>query len=767
MPPKKQQSNDKAALSTAQEEEMSSALIAKLLAQDAMHGGGSDYYAEYSNDNHQYDRYRDTADDNDNSYEDESDDYAPKGSRKPKKTKVKRAESQPLGRKRKKVPMDNIIDSNLSPNSTLDNSQSSELDSSATKTGKIKKPKKALPPGFNTGVYTEGEEKLFLEGLDTYGRSWGDLAKHMGTRDSNSVRSHAQKHFIKLYRDNLPLPDKVKESGDGFTLSGKPLDPDSAAAKSYLNRAALGTKVTKTANDTTKATKSTDRPPTDSSEPMELTNQEGCVECTESLQIPELATTGTNSGGESLAPLPISTSSCQISTPTEQTLSTPASKIEKSPPKSKLAKGSVQHIDQKNPPSEATYKGDGRTNYASSRLRRPRSTKSINYQHLTSSSDPLTMVKCEPFDGKPGSNSPGAQPFEMTVHSNVLLTMDFHSHLMSTEIIGFLAGEWDKTTKRISVKEAYPCRSLNTGQNEVNVEMDPTSAIETRQLIEEKNMVVVGWYHSHPTFVPDPSLVDIENQCNYQKLCRDECHTTDDTCAISSFHDSQTPTTATPSASSSLSTCSFSSQSLQEMNDDIQRSQDTANSDKKSAQGLSSPVIEPFVGAIVGPYDPLLPGSASVINWFHVGSDWNDRRTPKQLIYDLEEDLQLTMEDQHRLLRLTMEYQSSPEKVNFRECWRQDTDETKLEKLIKSLATRMPWIQKQLLKIQRQQQDVAVAALSKNVNDITMTGDQPLSNDKGDSMMEEQGSDNDNDSGHGGNVVDSFLEKVQATLKDW
>ncbi|CAO3600185.1 unnamed protein product [Absidia cylindrospora] len=766
MPPMKQQSNGKSALSTAQEE-MSSALIAKLLAQDAMHGGGSDYYAEYSNDNRQYDRYRGSPEDNDNSYEDESDDYAPKGSRKPKKTKVKKAESQPHGRKRKNAPMDNIIDSNITSESTLDNSQSLELDNNAAKPAKIKKPKKALPPGFNTGLYSEDEEKLFLEGLDTYGRNWSDLAKHMGTRDSNSIRSHAQKHFIKLYRDNLPLPDKVKESGDGFTLSGKPLDPDSAAAKSYLNRAALGTKITKTAKDTTKATKTTDRPSSNSIEPMQLDHQEGCNERTESRQIPELATAGTNSDSGSLAPLPISTLDSQISTTTEQTLSTPTSKTGKSSPKSKLTKKPVQHIDQKNPPSETTYKGDGRTNYASSRLRRPRSTKSINYQHLTNSSDPLTMVKCEPFDGKPGSNSPGAQPFEMTVHSNVLLTMDFHSHLMSTEIIGFLAGEWDKTTKRISVKEAYPCRSLNTGQNEVNVEMDPTSALETRQLIEEKNMVVVGWYHSHPTFVPDPSLVDIENQCNYQKLCRDECHTTDETCASSSSHDGQTPTTATPSASSSLSTCASSSPSVQEMNDDTEKPQYTANSDKKSAQGLSSPVIEPFVGAIVGPYDPLLPGSASVINWFHVGSDWNDRRTPKQLIYDLKEDLQLTMEDQQRLLHLPMEYQASPEKVDFRECWRQDTDETKLEKLIKSLGTRMPWVQKQLLKIQLQQ-DVSVAALSKNVNDITMTGDLTPSNDKGDdAMMEEPGPENDDDSGHGEYVVDSFLEKVQATLKDW
>lgn len=63
-------------------------------------------------------------------------------------------------------------------------------------------------------------------------------------------------------------------------------------------------------------------------------------------------------------------------------------------------------------------------------------------------SDPLTMVKCEPFAGKPGSDIPGCQPFELQVHSNVLLAMDFHAHLMTTEIIGFLAGEWDKEKRR-------------------------------------------------------------------------------------------------------------------------------------------------------------------------------------------------------------------------------------------------------------------------------------------------------------------------------
>lgn len=79
-------------------------------------------------------------------------------------------------------------------------------------------------------------------------------AQLIGTRDHKAVRSHAQKHFIRLYRAGEPLPakgviapspslcfisgltrtDVVIESGAGYTLSGKPLDPNSSAARTYL-----------------------------------------------------------------------------------------------------------------------------------------------------------------------------------------------------------------------------------------------------------------------------------------------------------------------------------------------------------------------------------------------------------------------------------------------------------------------------------------------------------------------------------------------------
>ncbi|KAK9763338.1 hypothetical protein K7432_010073 [Basidiobolus ranarum] len=140
-------------------------------------------------------------------------------------------------------------------------------------------------------------------------------------------------------------------------------------------------------------------------------------------------------------------------------------------------------------------------------------------------------------------------------------------------------------------------------------------------------MQVVGWYHSHPTFAPDPSLVDMENQRNYQHLFRHE------------------------------------------------GSED-----------------EPFVGAIVGPYDPRLPGSSSVINWFYSSTYADERGHPKRLIFDLVENSDLPSIQADEWLKLISEYQVSPEKVCLSDSWRPGHSETKLEKMVNSLAGRMPWL---------------------------------------------------------------------------
>jgi len=46
--------------------------------------------------------------------------------------------------------------------------------------------------------------------------------------------------------------------------------------------------------------------------------------------------------------------------------------------------------------------------------------------------------------------------------------------------------------------------------------MDPVSQTQASELLGVKGHSVVGWYHSHPAFDPNPSLRDIDTQAKYQ-----------------------------------------------------------------------------------------------------------------------------------------------------------------------------------------------------------------------------------------------------------
>eukprot|EP01084_Bolivina_argentea_P074823 135702_1 len=76
--------------------------------------------------------------------------------------------------------------------------------------------------------WTNTEEEIFKRGLELYGRDWEGISIMNGLDNISEtfIIAHAQKHFIKLYKNGLPLPNKVKETGNGYTISGKPLDPN-------------------------------------------------------------------------------------------------------------------------------------------------------------------------------------------------------------------------------------------------------------------------------------------------------------------------------------------------------------------------------------------------------------------------------------------------------------------------------------------------------------------------------------------------------------
>lgn len=63
------------------------------------------------------------------------------------------------------------------------------------------------------GHWSAEEHERFLEGafavlrvaIKLYGKDWKKIEKHIGTRNGTQIRSHAQKHFLKLFRKKLGI----------------------------------------------------------------------------------------------------------------------------------------------------------------------------------------------------------------------------------------------------------------------------------------------------------------------------------------------------------------------------------------------------------------------------------------------------------------------------------------------------------------------------------------------------------------------------------
>jgi len=108
-----------------------------------------------------------------------------------------------------------------------------------------------------------------------------------------------------------------------------------------------------------------------------------------------------------------------------------------------------------------------------------------------------------------------APPFKVDLSLSSLLLMDLHSHLSYQEVIGLLGGRFDEEYGILQISCVFPCNGIGT---DVECEMDPISEMEACETFKSKGLDLVGWYHSHPTFKPSPSLRDIESQEMYQVI---------------------------------------------------------------------------------------------------------------------------------------------------------------------------------------------------------------------------------------------------------
>jgi SHAQKYF class myb-like DNA-binding protein len=319
---------------------------------------------------------------------------------------------------------------------------------------------KEKDPRLKDGKWSEEEEQRFLESLERFGREWDAVANHIATRDKNAIRSHAQKFFIKLYREKKPLPTQVAESGMGYTLSGKPLDPDSAAAKQYLGKSFF-----KKREDNLRS--GVKEPPPFENFNGERDNPlpEKTLEEILAAQAAEMAAASQNAGEEKKSPAAkprpkkpkaadaSSVASTNASAPADG--ETPADAAPIASP-AQPAKRSKKVKEKKKPFREGDLGIDiGQLLYGNQQesfrvKERLRDRVAISWKQLPGGDqdrDPLTLVK----PAKYGTIE--AQPFKIRVHSNAMVIADLHAHMARVEIIGFLAGHWDHATSSTSQTE--------------------------------------------------------------------------------------------------------------------------------------------------------------------------------------------------------------------------------------------------------------------------------------------------------------------------
>ncbi|KAG8437088.1 hypothetical protein GDO86_007969 [Hymenochirus boettgeri] len=128
-------------------------------------------------------------------------------------------------------------------------------------------------------------------------------------------------------------------------------------------------------------------------------------------------------------------------------------------------------------------------------------------RQVKSSFDPFQLIPCCAFTEEKKA------PFQVKVAPEAMLILDLHAHVSMAEVIGLLGGRYLEAESIVEICAAEPCNSLSTG---LQCEMDPVSQTQASEALASHGYSVIGWYHSHPAFDPNPSIRDIDTQAKYQ-----------------------------------------------------------------------------------------------------------------------------------------------------------------------------------------------------------------------------------------------------------
>lgn len=274
--------------------------------------------------------------------------------------------------------------------------------------------------------WTDEEERLFLEALSLHGRDWKRCGDHIGTRDHRAVASHCQKYLIKKLLKGEELPDKMAESGRGYTLSGRPLDPNSASAKAYGLRPDAFKKI------------------------VESGFLEVGVHVT-SLEMSDEPFKNCRSRGGSRSAKRARSNFSYLS---GEDLSSDGEEAVCRAIDAAAASTTKMGVDINEHEEQLKYTQQPQTEYSRSRPRR----QNAGRVHLGTTTESLDLTPLQHFVGPVGTGGALSQPFTVKISAEASLVMDFHAHLSSCEIIGLLGGTFNEEDRVLSVQAAFPCK---------------------------------------------------------------------------------------------------------------------------------------------------------------------------------------------------------------------------------------------------------------------------------------------------------------------
>ena len=125
-----------------------------------------------------------------------------------------------------------------------DDDVSQETDTSAaevteSKKGSKRKRSQQLKRDPTNGRWTPQEHQSFLEGLNVFGREWKKVAARIPTRTSAQIRSHAQKYFSKMQREESILlqdPSSSTFPSSPTSYPSVPVIPDQEHLQTSIQR---------------------------------------------------------------------------------------------------------------------------------------------------------------------------------------------------------------------------------------------------------------------------------------------------------------------------------------------------------------------------------------------------------------------------------------------------------------------------------------------------------------------------------------------------